>query len=63
VLVAVLDTGNRITHEELAAQVIDPADLDFGDVPGWLPTYVDSPTATTRWMTDGHGTSSRPGGG
>jgi hypothetical protein len=57
VLIAVLDTGIRITHEELAAQVIDPQDLDFGDVPGEIPHYVDlANDDNTMEDFDGHGT-------
>lgn len=57
VLIALLDTGVRITHEELTSQVINPADLDFGDVPGDIPHYVDlANNDNTMEDVDGHGT-------
>ncbi|MBN2081802.1 S8 family serine peptidase [bacterium] len=57
VKIAVVDTGVRMTHEELTAQVIDPDDLDFGGVPDPWPKYVDLANGDNSMEDiDGHGT-------
>lgn len=57
VVIALLDTGVRMTHEELTAQMIKPEDVDFSNVPGNIPHHVDlANDDDTMEDLDGHGT-------